>query len=125
MQYIRWNGKVGTREIRGYTFEPGQILLVEEDEVALDMQTQPGESFEEIGPGHPDYPGNEPAELKDIPGITLRHLKAFKKLGVTELGHLAELDQVGVEALAEATGFSEIEMWVQESRRLTGATASV
>lgn len=118
--YIRWNGVVGAREIRGYTFEPGQIILVEDDDAALDMQTQPGESFEEIGPGHPDYPGNEPAQLRDLEGMALRYIKALKKMDVTELAQLTKLDEVGCEELAGAIGVAVEVMdgWVTEAKRL-------
>ena len=48
MKYIQWNGSpVTVREIHGYTFRRGQIHKVTDDEIALDMLTQPRDFFVE------------------------------------------------------------------------------
>ena len=44
---IQWQG-TGLRIIHGYTFQPGQIVEIPDDEVALDILTQPNEPFIEI-----------------------------------------------------------------------------
>jgi len=49
-KHIRWAHPFKTREIHGLVFEPGQVHVVEDDMVALDILTQPGEPFEEADP---------------------------------------------------------------------------
>lgn len=44
---IQWQGN-GIRLIHGYNFTPGQAIEVEDDEIALDILTQPNEPFVEI-----------------------------------------------------------------------------
>lgn len=48
MKYIQWNGSgVVIREIHGFAFKRGQIHQVDDDEIALDMLTQPNDYFVE------------------------------------------------------------------------------
>ncbi|MCG3208627.1 MAG: hypothetical protein FOGNACKC_02238 [Anaerolineae bacterium] len=54
---IKWNG-FGVRLIHGYVFRPGQVITVEDEQIALDILTQPGEPFSEVTP--PAEPEPEP-----------------------------------------------------------------
>lgn len=48
-KWIAWYG-FGVRELHGLRWENGQAHLVEDEEVALDILTQPGEDFREVSP---------------------------------------------------------------------------
>ncbi len=65
---IRWAHPFKIREIHGFVFQPGQVHVVEDDTIALDILTQPGEPFEEAEPDAPDCPEVtpivSPAEVK-------------------------------------------------------------
>lgn len=54
-KWIAWYG-YGVRELHGFRWENGQAHMVEDEEVALDILTQPGEDFREA-----DGPPPEPA----------------------------------------------------------------
>lgn len=48
-KWIAWYG-YGVRDLHGLRWENGQAHLVEDEEVALDILTQPGEDFREVSP---------------------------------------------------------------------------
>jgi hypothetical protein len=62
---IAWYG-IGRRELLGYTWGfSGQQVTVEDEEVALDILTQPGENFREVMPPPVEVsPAGDKVELK-------------------------------------------------------------
>lgn len=48
-KYIAWYG-VGVRELHGFQWKNGEVHLVEDEMVALDILTQPDEDFREVDP---------------------------------------------------------------------------
>ncbi len=61
---IKWAG-VSRREIHGYVFMPGQVIEVDDEEIALDILTQPGEPFVEVEPeAGEDTPQPKPKRRK-------------------------------------------------------------
>jgi hypothetical protein len=53
MMKIQWQGS-GLRIIHGYTFKPGQIVEVSDEEIALDILTQPNEPFVKVTEPEPE-----------------------------------------------------------------------
>lgn len=66
---IKWDG-FGVRLIHGYVFRPGQVITVEDEQIALDILTQPGEPFSEVTP--PAEPASEPKESSGEPAPAKR-----------------------------------------------------
>ncbi|MCL4295684.1 MAG: hypothetical protein KJ077_08150 [Anaerolineae bacterium] len=62
-KWIAWYG-YGVRELHGFRWENGQAHLVEDEEVALDILTQPGEDFREVDPPAPQEVSEPAIKLK-------------------------------------------------------------
>ena len=50
---IQWQGS-GLRIIHGYTLQPGQTVEIQDDEIALDILTQPNEPFVKVTDTEPE-----------------------------------------------------------------------
>lgn len=63
---IQWRGN-SIRFIHGFVFRPGQVIEVENEELALDILTQPGEPFVMVDELPPVVPESKPESGTKLP----------------------------------------------------------
>lgn len=143
--WVQWFG-YGVRTAHGYTWQNGDTHFIEDETVALDLLTQPGERFEvqqgsedageqgsmgrEVGetftpaPPHPRIPA---PLLTDVEGIGPKRAAELAGAGIGSVAALAGLlaDYVALRAtLAQLTGVSEATLlnWSRAAGELLGQT---
>lgn len=115
--WVQWFG-FGVRQAHGLTWENGTAHLIEDETVALDLLTQPGERFEVVdSPGPPSiHPsvasGGEAIQLQltEVEGIGPKRAAELAGAGIGSVAALAGLlgDYVALRAtLEQLTGVSE------------------
>lgn len=134
MRHIQWNG-YGTRQAYGKTWENGDVIPIESDDVADDLLTQPFDNFVEvfpaaggktnaldgIGPAIKELlakAGSSTSLASNIDGIGPATEKVLAEAGILDVSGLAGLTAEGAAAIAEQTGVNEERLagWINQAK---------
>lgn len=108
MKRIKWTG-VGTREAHGFTWESGDVISIEDEEIALDLLTQPNDGFSQV------------YALTDIEGVDSKRAEELAALEVGTVEALAGLDDTRLAEVANrlaGVGVRQLRTWRQAASDL-------